>query len=140
MSILTPTTSSSFDPGNLNLSYRGAFQRPDCIGNTGIANAGTGSMFNINAFNAVPSGAIGNCGVGILECPGTTTIAAGLAKNFHITERVRLRFEGTFTNLLNHPKLCSASHECHGVIVRPSPECSNRRKQRKPNWPAFIAV
>jgi hypothetical protein len=34
---------------------------------------------------------------------GTTTIAAGVSKNFHITERMRLRFEGTFTNLLNHP-------------------------------------
>src|SRR5467141_2914400 len=34
---LTPTTSSSFDPGNLNLSYRGAFQRPDCLGNGSIA-------------------------------------------------------------------------------------------------------
>jgi hypothetical protein len=30
---LTPITSSSYDPGNLSLSYRGAFQRPDCIGN-----------------------------------------------------------------------------------------------------------
>jgi hypothetical protein len=30
-------------------------------------------------------------------------MAAGLAKNFHLTERMRLRFEGTFTNLLNHP-------------------------------------
>jgi hypothetical protein len=60
-------------------------------------------MFNINAFNAIPSGAVGSCGVGILEGPGTTTIAAGLAKRFQITERLRLRFEGTFTNLLNHP-------------------------------------
>ena len=100
---LTPTTSSSYDPGNLNLSYRGAFQRPDCAGNGGIANAETGSMFNINAFNPIPSGPVGDCGVGILEGPGTTTIAAGLSKNFHITERLRLRFEGTFTNLLNHP-------------------------------------
>ena len=24
-------------------------------------------------------------------------------KNFQLTERMRLRFEGTFTNLLNHP-------------------------------------
>jgi hypothetical protein len=107
---LTPTTSSSFDPGNLNLSYRGAFQRPDCIGNPNIANPATGSMFNINAFPALangspapPVGPVGNCGVGILVGPGTTTIAAGLAKNFQIAERLRLRFEGTFTNLLNHP-------------------------------------
>jgi hypothetical protein len=107
---LTPTTSNSFDPGNLNLSYRGAFQRPDCIGNPNIANPATGSMFNIKAFPtladgspAPPVGPVGNCGVGILIGPGTTTIAAGLAKNFQVTERIRLRLEGTFTNLLNHP-------------------------------------
>ena len=100
---LTPTTSSSYDPGNLNISYRGAFQRPDCIGNGNIPNPATGSMFDLAAFNPIPSGPVGNCGVGILLGPGTTTIAAGLSKNFHITERLRLRFEGTFTNLLNHP-------------------------------------
>jgi hypothetical protein len=100
---LTPTTSNSFDPGNLNLSYRGSFQRPDCIGNGNTPNPATGSMFNLAAFNPVPSGPVGNCGVGILLGPGTTTIAAGLAKNFQITERLRLRFESTFTNLLNHP-------------------------------------
>lgn len=100
---LTPTTSNSFDPGNLNLSYRGSFQRPDCIGNPNVANPATGSLFNIAAINPVPSGPVGNCGVGILEGPGTSTIAAGLAKNFQLSERLRLRFEGTFTNLLNHP-------------------------------------
>jgi hypothetical protein len=100
---LTPITSSSYDPGNLNLSYRGAFQRPDCIGNGNIASAATGSMFNLGAFNAIPSGPVGNCGVGILEGPSTSTIAAGLSKTFRFNERMRLRFEGTFTNLLNHP-------------------------------------
>jgi Carboxypeptidase regulatory-like domain len=100
---LTPTTSSSYDPGNLNLSYRGAFQRPDCVGNGNVANPATGSMFNINAFSAIPAGPVGNCGVGILEGPGTSTVAAGLSKTFQLTERVRMRFEGTFTNIFNHP-------------------------------------
>ncbi len=104
---LTPITSSSYDPGNLSLSYRGAFQRPDCVGNGNIANAATGSMFNISAFSPIPSGPVGNCGVGILEGPGTTTIAAGVSKTFHLTERMRLRFEGTFTNLLNHPNFAA---------------------------------
>jgi hypothetical protein len=98
---LTPISSSSYDPGNLNLSYRGAFQRPDCIGNGNMSTAG--SMFNINAFNPIPAGPVGNCGVGILVGPGTATIAAGLAKTFPLTERVHLRFEATFTNLMNHP-------------------------------------
>jgi hypothetical protein len=64
-------------------------------------------MFNLAAFNPIPSGPVGNCGVGILEGPGTTTIAAGLAKTLHLTERFRLRFEGTFTNLLNHPNFAA---------------------------------
>jgi len=98
---LTPITSSSYDPGNLSLTYRGAFQRPDCVGNPNSATAG--SMFDIHAFNAIPAGPVGNCGVGILVGPGTSTIAAGLAKNISLTERLRLRFEATFTNLLNHP-------------------------------------
>jgi Carboxypeptidase regulatory-like domain len=98
---LTPITSPNYDPGNLSLSYRGAFQRPDCIGNGNMS--ANGSMFNIAAFNPIPSGPVGNCGVGILVGPGTSTIAAGLAKNFRITEKLHLRFEGTFTNLMNHP-------------------------------------
>jgi len=100
---LTPVTSSSFDPGNLNLSYRGSFQRPDCVGNGNVENGVNGSLFNSTAFDPIPAGPVGNCGVGILEGPGTTTVAAGLAKTFHVTERMRLRFEGTFTNLFNHP-------------------------------------
>jgi Carboxypeptidase regulatory-like domain len=100
---LTPTTSPNYDPGNLSLSYRGAFQRPDCISDPNIPNPATGSMFNLKAFNPIPSGPVGNCGVGILLGPGTSTIAAGLSKNFRVNERLRLRFEGTFTNLLNHP-------------------------------------
>jgi hypothetical protein len=72
---------------------------PEIIYGTPVAN-----RFDLSADrgNPIPSGPVGNCGVGILEGPGTTTIAAGLSKNFHITERLRLRFEGTFTNLLNH--------------------------------------
>jgi hypothetical protein len=100
---LTPTTSSSYDPGNLNLSYRGALQRPDCTGNGNVANPVTGSMFNINAFSPIPVGPVGNCGVGILEGPGTSTVAAGLSKTVNLTERVRMRFEATFTNIFNHP-------------------------------------
>jgi hypothetical protein len=30
-------------------------------------------------------------------------IAAGLAKSFRVTEKLRLRLESTFTNLPNHP-------------------------------------
>ena len=88
-------------------SYRGSFQRPDCNGNGNIANPATGSMFNLAAFNPIPAGPVGNCGVGILEGPGTATVAAGLSKTFHLTERMRMRFESTFTNLFNHPNFAA---------------------------------
>ena len=130
---LTPVTSPNYDPGNLNLSYRGAFQRPDCVANGNVAT--NGSMFNINAFNPVPSGPVGNCGVGILVGPGTSTIAAGLAKNFHITERLRLRFEGTFTNLMNHPNFAppptNVTSSTFGVVqsVQTAENSGNRTGQ-----------
>ena len=56
-------------------------------------------------IDAPPLGRFGNGGVAILEGPGTVNLNAGLAKYFQITERVRLRFEGSFTNALNHVNL-----------------------------------
>jgi hypothetical protein len=53
---------------------------------------------------ASPVGAarIGNAGVGILEGPGTIAVNAGLSTAMQLSERLRLRFEATFTNALNH--------------------------------------
>jgi hypothetical protein len=99
---LTPMTSPSYDPGNLNLVYRGAFQRPDCTGDVNLANPSPSEYFKLSAFNPIPAGPVGTCRVGSLVGPGTVAIAAGLAKTFAFGERVRLRFESTFTNLPNH--------------------------------------
>jgi len=127
---LTPITSSSFDPGNLNLSYRGGFQRPDCSGNANSANTATGSTFNIAAFNSIPKRPVGNCGVGILEGPGTATIAAGLSKTFHLTER--MRFESTVYKFVQSSELCAATNERNVFVLwhcpeRPSAENSGNR-------------
>jgi hypothetical protein len=66
--------------------------------------------FDINAFNPVPgAGRIGNAGVGILQGPGTTAVAAGMAKTFLVGEKAHLRFEATFTNLPNHPNFAPPS-------------------------------
>jgi Carboxypeptidase regulatory-like domain len=101
---LTPITSPSFDSANLNLVFRGAALRPDRIGNGSLAHPTPDQYFDISAFQPVPeAGRIGNSGVGILEGPGTTAIAAGLSKTFPVRERMYLRFEATFTNLPNHP-------------------------------------
>ena len=64
--------------------------------------AGTAGQFNCNV---APIGRFGNAGTGILLGPGTFNLSMGLGKEFSITERSRLRLEGTFTNLPNHPNL-----------------------------------
>jgi len=99
----------------------------------------TGSMFNLAAFNPVPSGPVGNCGVGILLGPGTTTIATGLAKHFQITERLRLRFESTFTNLLNHPNFAPPRQTSLHLRSASCKAC-NPPKQRKPHRAALFEI
>ncbi len=92
-------------------------------------------MFNNGAFNPIPSGPVGNCGVGILVGPGTSTIAAGLSKTFYLTERFRLRFESTFTNILNHanfaPPPTSITSSSFGIVqsVQNAENSGNRTGQ-----------
>jgi hypothetical protein len=43
--------------------------------------------------------------VGTLVGPGTVNLSMGVGKNFKVAERATLKFEGTFTNLPNHPNL-----------------------------------
>lgn len=100
---LTPTMSPTLDQSNTDIVGRGGITaRPDAVGNPG--SPGGGVLWNINAFAPTPAGAgrIGNAGVGILEGPGTIAVSAGVSKTFQIGERLRLRFESTFTNALNH--------------------------------------
>jgi len=91
---------------NLNELYRGTTIRPDQIGNCNLSNPGPNSgWFNINAFTLTPQGAgrIGNEGVGNCVGPDTVVVSAGLSKTFAVWERLRMRFEATYTNLFNHP-------------------------------------
>jgi len=104
---LTPTISPIYDQSNTDMVVRsggGAMARPDCIGNPIPSNQTPQDFFNINAFAPTPAGAgrFGNCGLGILQGPGMIDVDAGLAKHFRITERLGLRFEASFTNVLNH--------------------------------------
>lgn len=107
---INPTGPNSNDPtqindqSNTNVANRtGASLRPDCVGNAIPANQTPGQFFNIGAFTSTPPGAgrFGSCGVGILEGPGMIDVDLGLAKTFQIKERLRLRFEASFTNVLN---------------------------------------
>jgi Carboxypeptidase regulatory-like domain len=105
----------------------GADQRPDVVAKIRPANPNRNQWVNPRAF-ACPSNTgytessyAGNaCGVGVtsnpigrfgtehigdVEGPGTVNLSAGLSKRIVISERVALRAEGTFTNVLNHTNL-----------------------------------
>ncbi len=109
---LTPITSPSYDPGNLNLVYRGAFQRPDCIGNGNLSNPSLNEYFDINAFNPVPTGPVGNCQVGSLVGPGTVAMAAGLSKTFALGERIHHEVRKHIYELAESPQLRAAIDGC----------------------------
>jgi hypothetical protein len=113
---LTPTFSGT-DPSGTGVLSRGvtSTQRPDCVG--------TPSLSNISAF-AIPAdniGRFGNCGVGILDGPGTTVFSATVGKQFKFTERAGLKFEAQFANLFNHlnkqAPSTNISSSSYGVIT-----------------------
>ncbi len=101
---LTPSISGSADQSNTNVANRGVVLRPDVVSHNFYAGQSRAHYFNLAAFSPTPAGAgrFGNAGVGILEGPGTSAVSLGVAKGFHVTERVHGRFETTFTNVLNH--------------------------------------
>jgi hypothetical protein len=100
---LTPTDSVTNDQTNTDPEADGSVVRPDRVGNPIPAHRSAGNYFNLNAFAHTPlnAGRIGNAGVGTLEAPGTIAVSAGLAKVIAVRESWRLRFESTFTNVLN---------------------------------------
>jgi hypothetical protein len=102
---LTPTMSVSNDQTNTNPAAAGiTVVRPDRVGNPVPAHRTNANYFDINAFALPPlnAGRVGNAGVGSLEGPGTIAVNAGLAKVIPIGDELHLRFEATFTNVLNH--------------------------------------
>jgi Carboxypeptidase regulatory-like domain len=101
---LTPTIGAAFDQSNTDALARSTVVRPDLVGDPTPVNQTHGNYYNLSAFAPTPAGAgrIGDAGVGILQGPGTVSVNAGLAKTFDLTERFKLRFESTFTNVFNH--------------------------------------
>lgn len=53
----------------------------------------------------LPIGRFGNAPVGSVIGAGTINLSSGVSKSFPITEGIRFRLEGTFTNVLNHTNL-----------------------------------
>ncbi len=103
---LTPTTSPAFDQSNTGMAVRsggGAILRPDCGFGDPYRTTTPGEFFNLGAFGETPAGAgrFGNCGVGILQGPGLLDVNSGLARTVAFADHYKLRFEATFTNVLN---------------------------------------
>ncbi len=99
-----PTTVS--DSSGTNPSQRSVSQqRPDCAGsnNGTLSNPTISQYFDRSAFTIPGSdiGRFGNCGVGILEGPGTVTLSMSAGKTFQIFEHLGIRYEAQFANLLN---------------------------------------
>ncbi len=107
-------------------TFSGRAQKPDRIASPVPRGQGRGNWINHAAFACpgqltpyngtcnigsglpgapAPIGRFGNAQIGSIEGPGTINLSTGLAKSFALTERVHLRAEGTFTNVLNHTNL-----------------------------------
>jgi hypothetical protein len=101
---LIPTDSISNDQTNTDPARDGSIVRLDRVGNSIPQNRTPSHYFDLNAFAHTPVdvGRIGSASVGSLEGPGTIAVSAGLAKVFALRENMHLRFESTFTNVLNH--------------------------------------
>jgi hypothetical protein len=76
-------------------------QGTPCTTGAGLVKNSDGTFTNYGP----PIGRFGNASVGSIIGPGTINLSSGLSKAFAITERVNLRIEGTFTNVLNHTNL-----------------------------------
>ena len=125
-SFLTPYFNSG-DPSGTGSGIIGRPQFPDRVANGNLSNPNRQDWFNLNAYTCpgtpgwiagtpctigagqpgdlAPIGRFGNSGIGTLVGPGTVDLNAGLAKYFAITEKVKFRVEGSFTNVLNHTNL-----------------------------------
>ncbi len=88
--------------GRLNWINSAAFACPGdntwTVGNPCLTGSGSGA-------HPLPIGRFGNAPNGVMEGPGLFNLSAGLNKTFSITERIKLKAEGTFTNVLNHINL-----------------------------------
>ena len=136
---LTPTMSPSSDTSGVGISQRGTIARPDRVPgvSTTPSHRSAANYFNVNAFTTnTPLGQTGNAAVGSLEGPGTVAVAAGMAKVFSLSEGVHMRFESTFTNIINRanfaiPATNISNASTFGVLtsVQTSNNAGNRTGQ-----------
>ncbi len=115
------------DPSGTGSAFESRPQHPDRIGNGSVSSPNASEWFSPSAFicpgtpgwstgqactigdnpstDLAPIGRFGNSGVGIVVGPGTVNLSTALGKSFLVTERIRIKIEGSFTNLFNHINL-----------------------------------
>lgn len=126
------------DQSNTNVTNRGATLRPDVISRDLYRGQSRQQFFNLSAFAPTPVGAgrFGNAAVGMLQGPHTIAVSLGTAKVIQLGEKVRLRFESSFTNVLNHTNFAPPATQIDnpstfGVLSAPqtAENASNRTGQ-----------
>jgi hypothetical protein len=83
------------------------YPRPDVVPGVPLLLYGSkypgGKAFNAAAFTPPPTGQQGDFGRNVLRGFGAGQADVAFQRQFHLTERVGLRFRGEFFNLFNHP-------------------------------------
>jgi hypothetical protein len=69
-----------------------------------------GKIFNRAAFSPAPAGTQGNFGRNVLRGFGAWQADVGVQRQFHVTERLRLRLRAEFFNIFNHPNFGSPTN------------------------------
>ena len=83
------------------------YPRPDVVPGVPLVLYGSqypgGKAFNPAAFTALTNGQQGDLGRNVLRGFGAVQADIAFQRQFHLTEKVGLRFRGEFFNLFNHP-------------------------------------
>ncbi len=118
---------SGGDPSGTGSGVIGRAQAPDIVGTPNLSNPTANEWFNTAAFTCpgtpgwqvgtpclignpgygAPIGRFGDAPISTVEGPGTVNLNAGLSKSFFLTERLKIKIEGSFTNVLNHLNLAN---------------------------------
>lgn len=77
--------------------------RPDQLADPSLSDPTIARWFDVNAFAAPALGRFGTSAKGVIVGVPVNVFHGSLAKHFVWRERVRFKFEGLATNLLNHP-------------------------------------
>jgi len=83
------------------------YPRPDVVPGVPLLLYGSkypgGKILNAAAFTAPPTGQQGELGRNVLRAFGASQTDIAFQRQFHLSDRMQLRFRGEFFNIFNHP-------------------------------------